>query len=300
MSNRTVPSLATSAVAAALAGLVAWAGSDGGARAGGLPVIAWCAALAFGVNWVAFVPSWLAHTERFYDLTGSLTYLAVTALGLVLVGRWDPLSLLLAGLVGAWALRLGTFLFRRVRREGSDSRFDEIKHDGPRLFMTWTLQGLWVFLTLAAALGAITAARESSPGALAVVGAGVWLAGFAIEVVADRQKQDFRRDPANRGRFITTGVWAWSRHPNYFGEITLWVGVALVGVVGLAGWRYVTLVSPVFVFVLLTRMSGVPLLEARAAKRWGDDPAFVAYTENTPVLLLRPPRQPPTPGGGVG
>lgn len=129
--------------------------------------------------------------------------------------------------------------------------------------MTWTLQGLWVFLTLAAALGAITAARESSPGALALVGAGVWVAGFAIEVVADRQKQAFRRDPANRGRFVTTGVWAWSRHPNYLGEIALWVGVAPVAVVGLAGWRYVTLVFPVFVFVLLTRISGIPLLEGR-------------------------------------
>lgn len=300
MSNSKVSSLAASGVAVAVAGLVAWAGSDGGARAGGWPVIAWCAGLAFVVNWVAFVPSLLAHTERFYDLTGSLTYLAVTVLGLVLVGRWDPLSLVLAGLVAAWALRLGTFLFGRVRREGFDSRFDQIKHDGPRLFMTWTLQGLWVFLTLAAVLGAITAARESSLGALALVGVGVWVAGFAIEVAADHQKQAFRRDPANRGRFIASGVWAWSRHPNYLGEITLWVGVALVAVVGLAGWRYVTLVSPVFVFVLLTRISGIPLLEGKARERWGDDPAFVAYIAETPVLLPRPPRRPPGAGGGAG
>ena len=195
--------------------------------------------------------------------------------------------------VAVWALRLGTFLFRRIHKDGTDTRFDGIKHDGPRLLMTWTLQGLWVFLTLAAALGAITAAGGVSLGWLVVAGLAVWVAGFAMEAAADRQKRAFRGDPANDGRFITTGLWAWSRHPNYFGEITLWVGVALVALPALAGWRYVTLVSPVFVFLLLTRVRGVPLLEAKAAQRWGDDPTFVAYTSTTPVLVPRPPHRSP-------
>ena len=105
--------------------------------------------------------------------------------------------------------------------------------------------------------------------------------------MADRQKQAFRADPANRERFIETGLWGRCRHPNYLGEIVLWTGVALVAWPALAGWQRATLVSPVFVFVLLTRISGIPLLEARARRRWGSDPAFLAYLERTPRLLPR-------------
>ncbi len=119
----------------------------------------------------------------------------------------------------------------------------------------------------------------------------VWLVGFGIEVAADDQKRAFRADPANRGRFITTGLWAWSRHPNYFGEITLWVGVALVALPALSGWQHLTLVSPLFVGLLLTRVSGVPLLEARGQATWGDDPEYRDYVARTPVLVLRPPRR---------
>ena len=124
----------------------------------------------------------------------------------------------------------------------------------------------------------------------AAVGLAVWAIGFGIEVVADRQKREFRRQPGNRGRFITTGLWAWSRHPNYFGEITLWTGVALLAAPVLSGWQYLTLVSPLFVYLLLTRVSGIPLLEARAEERWGSDPAYRAYRDRTPPLFLRPPR----------
>jgi steroid 5-alpha reductase family enzyme len=111
-----------------------------------------------------------------------------------------------------------------------------------------------------------------------------------IEVVADRQKSVFKTDPANTGRFITGGLWAWSRHPNYFGEITLWVGVAIIALPTLSGWRWLMLISPLFVILLLTRISGIPMLESRAEKRWGADPEFRAYTDSTPALLLRPPR----------
>jgi steroid 5-alpha reductase family enzyme len=242
------------------------------------------------VNWAAFVPSWIASTEFFYDLTGTLTYLTVTAFALVAVGRYDTRSLLLSALVVIWATRLGSFLFTRVRADGGDGRFDEILIDPARLFMTWTLQGLWVFLTLAAALGAITASTAAPLGWTVLAGTAIWAVGFTIEVTADYQKRAFRSEPNLKLPFITTGVWAWSRHPNYFGEITLWVGVALIAVGGLQGWRYITLISPIFVWLLITRVSGIPMLEARAKKRWGDDPEFQEYTRNTPSLIPRPPR----------
>ena len=96
-------------------------------------------------------------------------------------------------------------------------------------------------------------------------------------------------DPANKGTFISTGLWAWSRHPNYFGEITLWLGIAVIAFPALSGWQYVTLISPVFVYVLLAHISGVPLLERRGQKKWGHEEAYQEYVRRTPSLLLKPP-----------
>lgn len=269
---------------------VAIAGSQHGARVAGWPVFAVCAALALAINWLVFVPSFIQQTEHYFDVTGSLTFLTVVVTAVLLSGASDPRALLLAALVVVWAGRLGSFLFARIRRDGRDGRFDEIKPSLPRFLLTWTLQALWVLLTAAPALAAITSRHRRPLDPFAVVGLAVWALGFGIEVVADRQKHAFRRDPANRGRFITTGLWAWSRHPNYFGEITLWTGVALLAAPALTGWQHATLVSPLFVYLLLTRVSGIPLLEARAEERWGSDPAYRAYRDRTPQLVPRPPR----------
>jgi steroid 5-alpha reductase family enzyme len=272
-----------------VAAAVAWAGSQGGASLLGIPLMAWCAALAFFIQWVAFVPAYLKQTERFYDLTGSLTYVTVTLFALLASGPIDTRSAVLSVLVLIWAARLGSFLFRRIHAEGSDSRFDAIKPSAARFFVAWTLQGLWVFLTLCAALAAITT-REAAPvRGTDLAGLLIWLLGFAIEVVADRQKSAHRK--AQPGRFIRSGLWAWSRHPNYFGEIVLWTGVAIIAASTLRGWPWVTMISPLFVGFLLIRVSGIPILEKRADERWGDDPAYQRYKAATPVLLPRPPRR---------
>ena len=279
-------------VAAVVIGvLVALAGSDGSTEAGGIAVFAIGALVAYGINWLVYIPSSIARTERYFDLTGSITYLTVTVVAVALSGDLDARAWIAAAMVAVWALRLGTFLFRRISRDGGDGRFDEIKLDPLRFLMTWTLQGLWVLLTIACALAIMTSLEQKSLEWLGVLGIGVWVAGFAIEVIADRQKSAFKRDPANEGQFITSGLWAWSRHPNYFGEIMLWTGIALMAIPILSGWRWVVLISPVFVAVLLTRISGVPMLEARAEQRWGDQEEFQTYTANTPVLVLRPPRR---------
>ncbi len=278
------------AAAVLIGAMVILAGSQGSRMAGPIAVFALCGIVAYAVNWVVFIPSNIAQTEHYYDLTGSVTYLTITALAVALSGDLDARVLIVAAMVTIWAARLGTFLYRRVRRDGRDGRFDEIKVEPLRFFMTWTLQGLWVLLTAACALAIITGLERQALGWVGIIGILIWLAGFTIEVVADRQKSAFKRDPANRGRFITSGLWAWSRHPNYFGEIVLWAGVAVLALPVLSGWRWVTLVSPFFVFLLITRLSGVPMLEDRADERWGDEPAYQQYKANTPVLVPRPPR----------
>jgi steroid 5-alpha reductase family enzyme len=268
---------------------VAWAGSQESASAFGIPIFALAVGLIFLIQWLAFIPAYILQTEKFYDLTGSITYISVTIVAVLLSPDVDGRSLLLLALVVIWAGRLGTFLFRRIQKSGKDARFDEIKPSFLRFLNTWTLQGLWVTLTLSAALAAITTTTRKGLGVFALVGFLVWGGGFAIEAVADAQKNHFRADPENKGQFIHTGLWAWSRHPNYFGEIVLWIGVAIIVLPVLRGWQWVTLISPVFVTLLLTRISGVPILEKRADEKWGGQDAYEAYKANTPVLIPRPP-----------
>ncbi len=271
----------------ALGALLALAGSHHGATLGGFPLFALAVLTAFVVQWVAFVPAFARQTEAFFDLTGSFTYVGVTVGLIALTPHRDARAVILAALVVIWALRLGPFLFRRVRRAGSDDRFDEIKPSLPRFLTVWTVQGLWVTFTAMAAWVGITSNQRADLDAFAVVGVLVWATGFALEVVADLQKSRFRADPANKGRFISTGLWSRSRHPNYFGEILLWLGVAIVAVPVLTGWQWVVLASPVFVAFLLTKVSGVPLLEQKADARWGGQPDYEEYKRTTPVLVPR-------------
>jgi len=265
--------------------LVALAGSQGGRSAIGIPLFALCVGLAFLIQWVVFIPSFARQTEKFFDLTGSLTYVTVILIPVLLSPVLDARSLLVATLVLVWAIRLGSFLYRRIHKAGKDDRFDELKPSFWRFLVVWTIQALWVTFTAAAALVVLTTSVRKELDIFAVLGFLLWAAGFALEVVADSQKGKFSADPANKGKFIRTGLWARSRHPNYFGEIVLWVGVAVIALPVLQGWTWVALISPVFVTLLLTRVSGVPLLEKKADKKWGGQADYEAYKKNTPVLI---------------
>lgn len=266
---------------------VAFIGSQGGISIFGMPVFAISVGLAFLIQWLAFIPAYLLQTEKFFDLTGSITFISVTILAVWLSPVVDGRSILLLALVLIWAARLGTFLFRRVHKVGKDGRFDEIKPSFIRFLNTWTLQGLWVTFTLAAALVAITTINRKEFDLFALVGFLTWIFGFTIEVMADMQKNRFRANAANKGTFIQTGLWGRSRHPNYFGEIVLWIGVAIIALPILHGWQWVALVSPVFVALLLTRVSGIPVLEKRADARWGGQEDYEAYKKRTPVMIPR-------------
>ena len=291
MKKETQQSLIAIPIILLVAAGVALAGSQGSVSVFGFPLFALGVVLAFFIQWFAFIPAYLFKTEKFFDLTGSLTYITVMVVAVLArpAAEVDLRGWLLFGAVTLWAVRLGSFLFMRIKAAGEDRRFREIKQSFSRFLMTWTLQGLWVTFSLAAALAALTSEVQVGFGWVAGLGFLVWVFGFAIEVTADRQKSAFKADPANEGKFIQSGLWAWSRHPNYFGEIVLWIGVAIMALPVLRGWQYVTLISPVFIILLLTRISGVPMLEERADKKWGGQEDYEAYKANTPVLVLRPP-----------
>ncbi|MBF4561970.1 DUF1295 domain-containing protein [Microbacterium sp. VKM Ac-2870] len=285
MSQRPGAIILTIVIALALGGGLAAAGSAAGQTVGGIPLFALAVVAAFAIQVVAYVPAVLLRTEKFFDLTGGLTFALVAVGLLVAVAPAGVRAWMLVAMIVVWGVRLSVFLFVRVHAQGSDGRFDDIKINPLAFLRVWIIQGLWVVATSSAAWVGITAARSGGLDAWVVVGALVWLVGIALEIVADAQKAAFRRDPANKGRFIDGGVWAWSRHPNYVGEILVWVGVAIVALPVAVGWQWVTLISPVFVVLLLTKVSGIPMLEKRADDRWGSEPAYQEYKKRTPVLV---------------
>ena len=268
---------------------VAFAGSQGSVRVWGLPLFMLIIIAAYAIQWIVFIIAYLQKSERFFDLTGSLTYITLATAAVLLIPNIDRRAVLLLVVVVIWATRLGTFLFGRVLKQGKDDRFDAIKISFTSFLLTWTLQGLWVTFTAAAAFAAITSANQRELGWPALVGFLVWAFGYFFELVADSQKNAFRGNPDNKDAFISSGIWAWSRHPNYFGEIVLWLGVAIIALPVLRGWALVTLISPLWVIIQLTLISGVPMLEKKADQKWGGQEDYEAYKANTPVLIPRPP-----------
>ena len=277
----------TSIIITAVVFAVAWMGDQTGSELYGLPLMTAMALGIFGVQWIGLIHARLFETEHYFDLAGSLTYITVTVFAVQQAAEIGLRQEIIAGVVIVWAARLGPFLFRRIQKAGEDRRFRKIKLSTPRFLLTWTLQGTWVFLTAGAALAAIMTSNTAPLGTVFYVGAAMWVLGFAVEVIADSQKSAFKADPANENKFITTGIWARAQHPNYFGEILLWAGVAVMALPSLSGSAMIFLISPVFVAVLLTRISGVPLLRKTAGARWGDDPEYQAYLKNTPLLIPR-------------
>ena len=246
--------------------------------------------MAFVIQWIAYIPAFLFKTEKFYDLTGSLTYIGTILFALYASGSFQNLRLgsILVGLaIILWAIRLGSFLFMRIHKDKKDGRFDSIKKSFSQFFMTWTLQGMWVFICSSAALIAIANPSGVPINSVFILGLIMFIFGFAIEVIADNQKSAFRSIPENKNSFINEGLWARSRHPNYFGEITLWAGITVMGISTFEGMNYIAIFSPIFSYLLLVYVSGVRLLELRGHKKWGHLEDYQNYKKNTPKLIPR-------------
>ena len=255
----------------------------------GMPIILFCAAISFATHWLIAIPSLLTNSERYFDFTGMIATLLIVSISMfsfIKSGQEASVrSIIVAFFVSVWAVRLGTFLYKRIAKSGEDKRFKEIKKSYLKFLMTWTLSALWVFLTTVNAITVIVLNQQNQIDLFLVAGATLWIAGFIVEAVADRQKKNFNELPENKDKFISQGLWSISRHPNYFGEITLWTGIAIVSLPLLSGWQFVTLTSPVFVFLLLTRVSGLPFLEEKAEKKWGKDKDYIEYRSKTPALV---------------
>lgn len=247
------------------------------------------AAFTVFVQWIFFLHAsgvlfGNERTEKYYDLMGSLTF--VTTLIVSMIYRQNSTARLwiMAALILCWTVRLGSFLFMRIHKNnGVDSRFTEIKVNNFRFLMTWTLQGVWVYITLLPILILSQEKKDESFGVLDYVGIPLWIVGFLFETVSDCQKLKFRSLAENKDKFISTGLWKYSRHPNYFGEILMWLSLSLVAFRG--SKSYYVFISPVFVALLLIFVSGIPLLEQKADQKYADSEEYQIYKKSTPVLV---------------
>ena len=240
----------------------------------------------FLIQWVLFIPAYLFKTEKFYDLAGSSTY--IFAVSYILYDSSQNLTNLILGTaIIVWAVRLGSFLFFRIKKAGEDKRFKEIKQSPTRFFLAWSLQGMWVSVCSLCALTALSTENGVVLNGYLYLGFGLFLTGFLIEIIADKQKSKFRSNLDNKDKFINTGLWSKSRHPNYLGEIILWLGISIMSISSLSGLQYLTLVSPLFTYLLLVYVSGVRLLEESGNKKWGHLNSYKEYVKNTPVLFFK-------------
>ncbi|KAI0787889.1 DUF1295-domain-containing protein [Fomes fomentarius] len=270
-------------------------------------------ASAYGLQSVLaliFVPR---ANEMYYDLGGSLGFFSTTLFSLYyphLKARlWDrvpsailppithfaPRQILLNAAILAWTTRLGTFLFSRAMKAGGDSRFDEVKHQPVKFTAFWMAQATWVLVVGLPVymVNTLAPAHHARLAPLDYLSVALWAGSWLFEIVADHQKSVWRRAKDNKEhdeRFITNGLWGVSRHPNYVGEVGLWTGMWLLAIRSLRspffpkGAWLLAGASPLLTWFLLTRVSGVPPLEAAGNKKFGDDPKWQEYKRTVPVF----------------
>jgi len=240
---------------------------------------------------VFFTFAYINTTDKVTDFSYSLSFV-ILALVFTLAGRaFQPLQLIVAALVVIWGIRLGSYLFIRILRIGKDDRFDDKRGNFKRFLGFWILQALTVWLVMMPAVAALSLPGGLSFSPLTTLGLILWIIGFFMETVSDHQKFVFKSDKANRNRWIETGLWKISRHPNYFGESLLWWSLFLIVLPSFRGALYLTVIGPVFLTLLLLFVSGIPLLEKSADRKYGDDPAYRSYKKRTNIFVPWIPRK---------
>ena len=288
--NHNIKEYSISLICILIAFLVSFAAAQNGPSYNNYPISIICMSLSFIIHWIIFIPSYIYKTEKFYDITGTVAYISILITTVYLLNVVNDEGILLRSILSTifvmiWAVRLGIFLFKRVIEVGEDKRFKVAKKSFSKFLMFFNISALWVFLTIVNVLTMIINNSDSVTDLFFIIGVRIAIIGFIIEVVADTQKRKFRTNISNKGQFISSGLWSISRHPNYFGEMMIWVGMSFATIPILIGWQFITLISPIFVIFLLTKVSGINLLEASANDKWGADKNYQDYKDKTSVLI---------------
>lgn len=242
-------------------------------------------ALAIFVYMVlVFVWATVIKDNSIVDIGWGLGFLVVAAVGLWIIPSPKPFHYLLLVIVGIWSLRLSFYIFGRHRNVGEDYRYAQWRKEWgkyviPRaFFQIFMLQGVFMYIiALPVMIG--MGAKYIELGWVSYIGIALWFTGFLVEAIGDWQKSRFKADPANKGKIMQSGLWRYTRHPNYFGEALLWWGIFVF--VLPAGYWYISIASPVMLTFLLTKVSGVAMLE----KKYEGNKAFEDYARRTSAFI---------------
>ncbi|KDP41143.1 hypothetical protein JCGZ_03634 [Jatropha curcas] len=250
--------------------------------------LAFTAIVTVGYQFLFFVVTALLKFDKVTDFAGSTNFVIIAVLTLVLKGTWYFRQVVLSLLVVMWGLRLGLFLLMRILQWGEDRRFDEMRSNLGKLAVFWIFQAVWVWTVSLPVTVVNSSDRNPSLQAVDIIGWVMWSVGVSIEAAADQQKLIFKNSPENRGKWCNVGLWKYSRHPNYFGEIFLWWGIFVASTPVLEAAEWLVILGPVFLTLLLLFVSGIPLLEESADKKFGNVAAYRMYKRTTSPLIPLP------------
>lgn len=240
--------------------------------------------ISIGLNLTMFFPAYLLKTDKLTDISYALTFTIVSVYSMLV--HPTPLSITGCCMVCLWALRLGTYLMIRILNMGKDKRFNTIRYNPFKFLAFWLLQGITSLIVLLPMIFLTHNKQANNLTYTAMIGCSIYLLGLLIETVADYQKYTFKRDPKHKGKWIEHGLWQYSRHPNYLGEIFVWIGIYVFAFPSLPyPYQLIGAISPIYIFLLLVFVSGIPRLERAADQKWGEKQSYQAYKRRTSVLV---------------
>lgn len=238
--------------------------------------------LVFAVQAFCFIFASVFQTDKLTDFAYGMTFVLLASIFLLQAGE-NTLSWILCSCIILWGLRLSGYLFVRILKIGKDERFDGRRENFWRFAFFWIFQAIVIWVILLPVIVAVQSSAQ--PGVLSYAGVAVFLFGLVYETIADAQKFQFRNRPENKGKWIESGLWKYSRYPNYFGEVVLWWGVFLIAIPALSAVAWFTIAGPICITFILLKVSGIPLLEEGHKKRYGKNPAWLAYAKRTSTLI---------------
>lgn len=245
--------------------------------------------VSIAIQLILFIPAYIRRTDKLTDFSYGFSFI-VLAIFALFSANASTGKMLLAFMITIWGMRLIIYLVIRVIKTKKDSRFDGIRERFWKFFSFWFFQGISVWIIMLPSL-LLLSKSHITISQLSLLGFLIWIFGILTEGIADYQKSKFKSDPANKGKWIATGLWKYSRHPNYFGEILCWIGIYIYCLPTLmaAGLEwFIALVSPLYIMTLLLFVTGLPKLEKQADDKWGKDKAYQEYKKQTSAVILMP------------
>ncbi|MCB9834765.1 DUF1295 domain-containing protein [Candidatus Nomurabacteria bacterium] len=235
---------------------------------------------------IFFVYASSHKTDKLTDLSYGLGFVTVAIYCLSTSPNISSYKLVLLTMIILWGARISTYLLLRIIKTGRDSRFDGIRENFWKFARFWLLQGFSVWVISLPAIYLLSLNQPTEINTWAIIGLIIWLSGVFIETLADLQLYKFRfGNHPETNPWIDSGLWHYSRHPNYFGEILLWWGIFIYGASYYTGTYWLTIIGPIFITLLITKVSGIPILEKSADQRWGKEIEYKKYQRNTPILI---------------